>query len=80
MKPFVAYTALVLAIIFLAGALIAGVEVLHEENLLSNPKLKPALGFFVTGFMFLGIGLRGWRGRRRQILSGTPPSTGQRLT
>jgi len=69
MKPFVAYTALVLAIMFLAGALIAGVEILHEENLLSNPKLKPALGFFVTGGMFLGIGLRGWRARRRTVES-----------
>jgi len=80
MKPFLAYTAIVLAIMFLAGALIAGVKVLHEENLLANPKLKPALGFFVTGFMFLGIGLRGWRARRRQIRSGIPPSTGQRLS
>ena len=52
MKLFVAYTAVVLGIMFHAGALIAGVEVLHEENLLSSPKLKPALGFFVSGFMF----------------------------
>jgi hypothetical protein len=44
MKPFVVYTALALAIIFLAGALLAGVEVLQEEHLLTNPKLKPALG------------------------------------
>jgi hypothetical protein len=65
MKPFVTYTALVLAIIFLTGALFAGVEVFQEENLLTNPKLKLALGFLVTGGMFLGIALRGWRARRR---------------
>ena len=65
MKPFVTYTALALAIIFLAGALFAGVEVFQEENLLANPKLKSALGFLVTGGMFLGIGLRGWRARRK---------------
>jgi len=69
MKPFVVYTALALAIIFLTGALLAGVEVLQEEHLLANPKLKPALGFLVTGGMFLGIGLRGWRARRRRIQS-----------
>jgi len=73
MKPFVSYTAIALAIIFLAGALLAGVEVLQEKNLLTNPKLKPALGFLVTGGMFLGIGLRGWRARQRRIHSGNQP-------
>jgi hypothetical protein len=65
MKPFVVYSALVLAIIFLASAALAGFDVLQEGHLLSNPKIKPALGFLVTGGMFLGIGLRGWRTRRR---------------
>ncbi len=74
MKPVFTYTALAMAILFLAGALIAGVEVLQEENLLTNPKLKPALGFFVTGGMFLGIGLRGWRTRRRNVESSKRPS------
>jgi hypothetical protein len=64
MKPFVTYTALGFSLIFLIGALFAGAEVLQEPNLLTNPKLKPALGFLVTGGMFLGIGLRGWRARR----------------
>jgi len=73
MKPFVTYTALVFAVIFLAGALFAGVEVLQEGDLLANPKLKPALGFLVTGGMFLGIGLRGWRLRRRNTESGNRP-------
>jgi hypothetical protein len=80
MKPFVTYTALALAIIFLAGAFFAGVEVFQEENLLANPKLKSALGFLVTGGMFLGIGLRGWRARRRQISTGNPPSAGQKFS
>jgi hypothetical protein len=73
MKPFVTYTALALAIIFLAGALFAGVEVLQEEYLLTNPKLKPALGFLVTGGMFLGIGLRGWRARRKSAATSNKP-------
>ena len=64
MKPFVTYTALAFSLVFLIGALFASVEVLQEPNLLTNPKLKPALGFLVTGGMFLGIGLRGWRARR----------------
>jgi len=29
----------------------------------------PALGFFVTGGMFLGIGLRGWRARRKSMVA-----------
>lgn len=65
MKPSVVYSALALAILFLTGAAFAGAELLQEGNLLTNPKLKPALGFLVTGFVFLGIGLRGWRTRRR---------------
>ena len=69
MKPFVTYTALAFSLVFLIGALFAGVEVLQEPNLLTNPKLKPALGFLVTGGMFLGIGLRGWRARRKSAPS-----------
>lgn len=78
MKPYIVYAALALAIVFLGGAALACADLLQEGNFLNNPKLKPALGLLVTGFMFLGIGLRGWRSRRRQILSGSPPSTGQR--
>jgi hypothetical protein len=73
MKPFVTYTALALAIIYLAGALFAGVEVFQEGNLLTNPKLKPALGFLVSGGMFLGIGLRGWRPRRKSAPARNEP-------
>ncbi len=65
MKPFVWVTAFVLAILFLSGAGVACVDLLLEGNLINNPKLKPALGLLVTGIMFLGIGLRGWRSHRR---------------
>ncbi len=73
MKPFVTNSALVLAMIFLAGALFAGAEVFQEANLLTNPKLKPALGFLVTGGMFLGIGVRGWRARRKSAAASNRP-------
>jgi hypothetical protein len=78
MKPFIVYSALVLAILFLGGALLAGAELLQEGNLLTNPKIKPALGFLVTGVMFLGIGLRGLRSRRQtnpSALNSTTPKT-----
>ena len=80
MKPFVVYSALGLAILFLTGAAIAGAELLLKENFLTNPKLKPALGFLVTGLMFLAIGLRGWRARQRSVQSGNQSSTGRPLT
>ena len=80
MKPFVVYSALALAMLFLAGAALAGVELLQEGNWLTNPKLKPALGFLVTGLMFLAIGVRGWRARRRSVQSGNQSSTGGPLT
>lgn len=63
MKPLVRYTALIIAIIFLAGSGLAWFDLLQEGNLLSNPKVKPATGFVVTGLMFLGLALRGWRSK-----------------
>jgi hypothetical protein len=78
MKPFIVYSALVLAILFLGGALLAGAELVREGNLLTNPKIKPALGFLVTGVMFLGIGLRGLRSRKQtnpSALHSTTPKT-----
>jgi len=78
MKPYIVYAAFALAILFLGGAALACADLLQEGNLLTNPKVKPALGLLVIGMMFLAIGLRGWRSRRRQILSGNLPSTGQR--
>lgn len=75
MKPFVRYTALFLAVIFLAGAALAWFELLHENDLLNNPKVKPATGLLVSGLMFLGVALRGWRAQRRikQNSTGTKP-------
>jgi len=67
MKSLFLYTALALAILFLAAAALACLELLQEENPLTSPKLKPALGFLVSGLMFLGIALRGWRTRRRTM-------------
>jgi hypothetical protein len=68
MKPYVVYAALTLAMLFLGGAALACADLLQAGNLLNNPKLKPALGFLVTGGLFLGIGLRGWRARRRSTV------------
>jgi hypothetical protein len=64
-KPFFIYSALALALVFLGGAALAGVELLHEGNIFTDPKIKPALGFLVTGMMFLGIAVRGLRSRKR---------------
>ncbi len=68
MKPVFVYAALLLALVFLAGAAVAGVELLREGNSFTDPKVKPALGFLVTGMIFLGIGLRGLRSRKRRAL------------
>ena len=64
MKPLVRYTALLLASVFLAGAVAAWVEVLTHENVLQNPQTKIASGWLMTGLMLLALGLRGWRARR----------------
>lgn len=64
MKPFVRYTALFLALLFLAGAGIACVDLLQEGNLLANPKTKAAMGLLVPGLMFLALALRGWHRRK----------------
>jgi hypothetical protein len=65
MKPFVRFTSLVLAVLFLAGAAFAWTDLLSRQGLLSDPLLKPAAGLLTTGLVFLGLGLRGWRPRRR---------------
>ena len=59
MKPFVRYTALVLGILFIAGASFAWFDVLTHENILTNPELKTAGGWLMTGLMLLG-----WRRRQ----------------
>jgi hypothetical protein len=72
MKPFVRFTALFLAMLFLTGAGFAWFDVLTHENVLTNPELKIASGWLITGLMLLALGMRGWRRRReRTTASGT---------
>jgi hypothetical protein len=66
MKPFVRYTALVLGMLFVAGAAFAWFDVLTHENILTNPELKTAGGWLMTGLMLLGLGVRGWRRRGKR--------------
>lgn len=65
MKPFVRYTALFLAIIFLSGAAFVWFDVFTHDNVFTNPELKIAAGWLTTGLMLLGLSVRGWRGRKR---------------
>jgi uncharacterized PurR-regulated membrane protein YhhQ (DUF165 family) len=69
MKPFVWVTALLLASIFLAGAIFAAVDVLSRAHGLNDPELKVAAGWLVTGLIFLSLGMRGWKTHRRQVHS-----------
>jgi hypothetical protein len=66
MKPFVRIAALSLAAMFLTGAGFAWFDVLTHENVLTNPELKIAGGWLMTGLMLLALGIRGWRRRREQ--------------
>jgi len=65
MKPFVRITTVVLAVLFLLGAGLAWLDVLTHKNILTNPELKSATGWLMTGLMFLALALRGWRRRKR---------------
>jgi hypothetical protein len=65
-KPFVRHTALVLGFLFLCGAAFAWFDVLTQENILTNPELKTAGGWLMTGLMLLALGMRGWRWRERR--------------
>jgi hypothetical protein len=67
MKPIVRFTILFFAVVFLGAAVFAWIDVLTHENILTNPELKFACGWLMTGLMFLGLGMRGWRWRRRQL-------------
>ncbi|HSC41336.1 MAG: hypothetical protein ACM3N3_17605 [Betaproteobacteria bacterium] len=71
MKPFVRYTALFLAIVFLSGAAFVWFDVFTHDNVFTNPELKIAAGWLTTGLMLLGLSVRGWRGRKRNA---TPSS------
>ena len=71
MKPFVRYTALFLAIVFLSGAAFVWFDVFTHDDVFTNPELKIAAGWLMTGLMLLGLSVRGWRGRKRNA---TPSS------
>ena len=75
MKPFVRYTALVLGMLFVAGAAFAWFDVLTHENMLTNPELKTAGGWLMTGLMLLALGVRGWRQRGQRT---TAAETGKK--
>ena len=66
MKPIFRFVSIVMALLFLTGAGFAWTNLLSHENLLADPLLKSASGLLVTGLMFLALGLRGWRPRKRQ--------------
>jgi len=72
MKPFVRITAVALAVLFLLGAAWAWFDVLSHNNILTNPELKSATGWLMTGLMFLALALRGWR-KRGKPTTATPP-------
>ena len=55
---FVHVTALALGALFLVAALLAAAELWREGDVLRNPKLKIAAGWFVSGAIFLAAGLR----------------------
>jgi hypothetical protein len=74
MKTFVRFTALFLAILFLAGSAIAWFDVLTHENILTNPELKIATGWLMTGLMLLALAIRSWRRSRAQIATTKPES------
>jgi hypothetical protein len=61
MKPFVRIAALSLSVMFITAAAFAWFDVLTHENVLTNPELKIAGGWLMTGLMLLALGIRGWR-------------------
>ena len=80
MKPVFRVVSMALALLFLTGAAFAWTDVLSHDNLLANPLLKTASGLLMTGLMFLALGLRGWRPRKRQNVEPTrtqPPKPSQ---
>jgi len=66
MKRFFWLTAWVLSVPFLGGAAFTTYDVLGRPNMLTDPESKVAVGWLVTGMMFFGIGMRGWRAHRRR--------------
>jgi hypothetical protein len=73
-KPFVRYTALLLATVFLTGAAFVSLDVFTHDNVFTNPELKIAAGWLTTGLMLLALGLRGRRRGRRNAISAPEPA------
>jgi hypothetical protein len=69
MKPFLRYTALALALVFLSGGCIACIDLIRKEVEVSDPLWRTAAGFLTTGAIFLALGLRGLRFRARSASS-----------
>ena len=59
------YTALFMGILFVAVAVFAWIDVLQHGDFFSNPLVKTAAGWSMTGFMLLAVGIRGLRQRQR---------------
>lgn len=70
MKPFVRYTALVLGLVFLVAASIACVDLIRIGAAITDPLWKAAAGFLTTAAIFLSLGFRGMRFRRRERSTG----------
>jgi hypothetical protein len=66
MKLFVRITAVALAILFLTGAATAWIDFFKLDHATSDPALRQAAGWSLTGLMFLALGLRDWRSRRKR--------------
>ena len=65
MKSFVIYTALFMGILFVTVAAFAWFDVLQHGEFFSNPLVKTAAGWSMTGLMLLAVGIRGLRQRKR---------------
>ena len=80
MRPFVRYSALLLAIIFLVFDGLVWFQVLTHENIFNNPQLKAASGWLATGLMLLALGLKGFGAQRRRAGSSERSRSGEPQT
>jgi len=67
MKPFVWVSALLLGLLFLAGAALTAIDAINDADFVTSPKSRAAAGWLVTGLMFFSLGVRGWRSRWRRM-------------
>jgi hypothetical protein len=77
MKPFVWVTAFLLALLFLAGAALIGIDAVNDAEFLTSPKTKIAAGWLMTGLIFLSLGYRGWKSYRRRVHDQNRSATGR---